>query len=157
MKKLFNISDEERQRILEMHTPKKTISEQTLMPTAQDIKRGALINLYDEKNKLDKRFILLNIVQDLNGVVRLKLKSSQTDLAGKTTQEQVKVMFRCADEFLQTDIEKEGTTSDEVIKYKSDSLVKQMRKNFCQKNNAGQWVPKAAFASSGMDSGQATV
>lgn len=77
MKKLFNISDEEKQRILEMHSPKKTISEQTLgAGTASEIKRGALINLYDTSLNLDNRYIVLDINQDMAGVTTLKVKTS---------------------------------------------------------------------------------
>lgn len=150
MKNTFLVSDEEKQRILEMHSPKKVIIEQTLMPKVEQIKKGSTVNLYDEKNQLDKRFMLLDIKQDMSGVVKMLFKTSQTPLTGGKSTESVKVLFRCANEFLETDIEKEDADG-EVIKYKSDAFVKQLRKNFCEKNKSGQWVPKAAFAAAGSE------
>lgn len=156
MRSTFSVSEEEKMRILEMHSPKRTIVEQVLMPTVPDIKRGETINLYDETNKLDKRFMITKVVQDLNGVVRIDVKSSQTSLGGKSQKQEVKVSYKCADEHLETDIEKEVEGAKEgetpqVIKYKSDSFVKRLRKKFCMKNSKGEWVPKADFASTGVE------
>jgi len=157
MRSTFSVSEEEKMRILEMHSPKRTIVEQVLMPSVPDIKRGETINLYDETNKLDKRFVISKVVQDLNGVVRIDFKSSQTSLGGVTTKQEVKVSYRCADDYLETDIEKEGVQEQEKevastkIKYKSDSFVNRLRKKFCMKNSKGQWVPKADFASTDVE------
>lgn len=155
MRSTFSVSEEEKMRILEMHSPKRTIVEQVLMPSVPDIKRGETINLYDETNKLDKRFVISKVVQDLNGVVRIDFKSSQTSIAGKTQKQEVKVSYKCADEHLETDIEKENVQEQEVaptvIKYKSDSFVKRLRKKFCMKNSKGEWVPKADFASTDVE------
>ena len=155
MRSTFSVSEEEKMRILEMHSPKRTIVEQVLMPSVPDIKRGETINLYDETNKLDKRFVISKVVQDLNGVVRIDFKSSQTSIAGKTQKQEVKVSYKCADEHLETNIEKENVQEQEVaptvIKYKSDSFVKRLRKKFCMKNSKGEWVPKADFASTDVE------
>lgn len=155
MRSTFSVSEEEKMRILEMHSPKRTIVEQVLMPSVPDIKRGETINLYDENNKLNKRFVISKVVQDLNGVVRIDFKSSQTSIAGKTQKQEVKVSYKCADEHLETDIEKENVQEQEVaptvIKYKSDSFVKRLRKKFCMKNSKGEWVPKADFASTDVE------
>lgn len=155
MRSTFSVSEEEKMRILEMHSPKRTIVEQVLMPSVPDIKRGETINLYDETNKLDKRFVISKVVQDLNGVVRIDFKSSQTSIAGKTQKQEVKVSYKCADDHLETNIEKENVQEQEVaptvIKYKSDSFVKRLRKKFCMKNSKGEWVPKADFASTDVE------
>ncbi len=157
MRSTFSVSEEEKMRILEMHSPKRTIVEQVLMPSVPDIKRGETINLYDETNKLDKRFMISKVVQDLNGVVRIDVKSSQTSLGGKSQKQEVKVSYKCKDEHLETDIEKENVqeqkdeVAPEVIKYKSDSFVNRLRKKFCMKNSKGEWVPKADFASTNVE------
>lgn len=155
MRSTFSVSEEEKMRILEMHSPKRTIVEQVLMPSVPDIKRGETINLYDETNKLDKRFVISKVVQDLNGVVRIDFKSSQTSIAGKTQKQEVKVSYKCADDHLETNIEKENVQEQEVaptvIKYKSDSFVNRLRKKFCMKNSKGEWVPKADFASTDVE------
>jgi hypothetical protein len=152
MRSIFTVSQEEKMRILEMHSPKRTLVEQVLMPSTPDIKKGETINLYDETNKLDKRFMISKVVQDLNGTERIDFKSSQTSIGGKTQKQEVGVSYKCQDEHLETDIEKEVEPAKEgenveVIKYKSDSFVKRLRKKFCMKNSKGEWVPKADFAS----------
>lgn len=156
MRSTFSVSEEEKMRILEMHSPKRTIVEQVLMPTVPDIKRGETINLYDETNKLDKRFMISKVVQDLNGVVRIDLKSSQSSLGGKSQKQEVKVTYKCKDNYLETDIEKESVQEQQeeaspFITYKSDSFVNRLRKKFCMKNSKGEWVPKADFASTDVE------
>ena len=66
--------------------------------------------------------------------------------------------FKCADNGLVSSEKSVDAEGNEVTtKFYSKSFVPALRAQFCQKNKAGQWVPKAAFASAGMptDSGLA--
>jgi len=154
MKNLFTISEEEKLRILEMHSAQKVITEQTLgSGSSTEIKRGDLINLYDNLKKLDNRYIVLEVSQDTAGVISLKVKTS-----GGGDKVRMNLTFRCADEMLTSDIkETDPNTPDAeptAKTFTSTTVVPALRRKFCQKNKAGQWVPKAAFASLGTPESQ---
>ena len=156
MKKLFLISEEEKQRILEMHSAKKVMTEQVLQPTSNLVKPGLKINLYTDEANMEApvRYTIVKIDEHTLGVINITVKTEEHG-GGKDTKT---LSFSCADNGLVSSEKSVDAEGNEVTpKFYSKSFVPALRAQFCQKNKAGQWVPKAAFASAGMptDSGLA--
>jgi hypothetical protein len=162
MKNLFNdISQDEKNRILEMHSTKKNvISEQnpllggtrrTPTPTRpnrpsqnqrvappqpiKELKVGAIINIYDDPT-LTSQPVVSGPVEKMsnNGVKGVRIELS--DRMGVVT-------FKCGQPFLEFFIEDKLSETD---KFFNPELVQTLTTQFCTKNSSGIMVPKAAFA-----------
>lgn len=160
MRQLFNISDEEKQRILEMHSPKKVMIEQTLTPMSINVvKVGDQANLYDDMENKNLRFRVTidRVKQDEAGTVNLKVVTS--DAAG--TKKKMNLTFKCNEDFFfggKEVITGTGDTDEEKdIKFFGTDFKNKLRQQFCQKTKAGIWVPKAKFASVTMDKSEPMV
>lgn len=160
MKKLFLISEEEKQRILEMHSPKKVVSEQLIpsKPTG-GVKSGTEINLYPDAANAEPptRFKIVDVHSDPDGTVSLEVLTREH----KGGKAKLKMTYMCANDFLGDGktiiLHKMNPDAPEGVvgavlnytKLYSSSFVSALRNQFCQKNQKGLWVPKAAYASTG--------
>jgi hypothetical protein len=165
MKNLFNdISQDEKNRILEMHSVKKNvISEQPILgggtrpvsrpsggarpniPTQnqtvvppqpiKELKVGTIINIYDDPT-LKSQPVVSGPVEKMsnNGVKGVRIELS--DRMGVVT-------FKCGQPFLEFFIEDKLSETD---KFFNPELVQTLTTQFCTKNSSGIMVPKAAFA-----------
>ena len=165
MKNLFNnISQDEKNRILEMHSAKKNvISEQPITvppigggtrrvprpgggtrqsqnqtPVSQPsggLKVGEIINIYDDIT-LTSQPVVSGPVEKMsnNGVKGIQIELS--DKMGVVT-------FKCGQPFLEFYVEDKLSETD---KFFNDDLVKQLTTQFCTKNSSGIMVPKAKYA-----------
>jgi hypothetical protein len=146
MKNLFNnISNEEKNRILEMHSAKKNvISEQNIKKVAE----GTIINLYIDPNE-SQQPVIHDEIEDItmNGNVGLTLHLSQNPT----------VTFECGKSWLM--LGKDGQVpddTDEKNKRFNKKLVKALTNQFCQSNKQGVKVPKADFAMNNQQTNTAT-
>jgi hypothetical protein len=165
MKNLFNdISQDEKNRILEMHSAKKNvISEQPSLgggtrPVSspgggtrpnrpsqnqrvappqpiKELKVGTIINIYDDPT-LTSQPVVSGPVEKMsnNGVKGVRIELS--DRMGVVT-------FKCGQPFLEFFIEDKLSETD---KFFNPELVQTLTTQFCTKNKSGIMVPKAAFA-----------
>lgn len=148
MKSLFHISDDEKLRILEMHSSKKVMTEQRLEPRAVElVKRGDTVNLYtDDKMATEPdRYHIEKVMQDENGIIRLRV---HTSVAGRG-KETLALTFKCNEGFFNAGETTDAEGVKTITKYYSTDFSNKVRSQFCQKNQSGHWVPKAKFASIG--------
>lgn len=151
MKNLFNnISQEEKNRILEMHSAKKNvISEQgaifpsptpkpspapVSIPTPKKITEDMSINLYLEPNqtKQPER----HIIEKIN----LKNDIIEFILDDEDKLSSPKLIFKCGSNDLTM------STFDSSKKVYNKQLLASLKNQFCMKNSQGITVPKADFA-----------
>ena len=165
MKNLFNnISQDEKNRILEMHSVKKNViseqpilgggtrpvsrpsggtrpnipaQNQTVVPPQpiKELKVGTIINIYDDPT-LKSQPVVSGPVEKMsnNGVKGVRIELS--DRMGVVT-------FKCGQPFLEFFIEDKLSETD---KFFNPELVQTLTTQFCTKNSSGIMVPKAAFA-----------
>jgi hypothetical protein len=163
MKNLFNdISQDEKNRILEMHSVKKNViseqpnlgggtrptqtprprpnrpsQNQTVAPPQpiKELKVGTIINIYDDPT-LKSQPVVSGPVEKMsnNGVKGVRIELS--DRMGVVT-------FKCGQPFLEFFIEDKLSETD---KFFNPELVQTLTTQFCTKNKSGIMVPKAAFA-----------
>jgi hypothetical protein len=165
MKNLFNdISQDEKNRILEMHSVKKNViseqpilgggtrpvsrpsggarpnipaQNQTVVPPQpiKELKVGTIINIYDDPT-LKSQPVVSGPVEKMsnNGVKGVRIELS--DRMGVVT-------FKCGQPFLEFFIEDKLSETD---KFFNPELVQTLTTQFCTKNKSGIMVPKAAFA-----------
>ncbi len=136
MKSLFtNISQEEKNRILEMHSAKKNvISEQSIFPSKK-VTEGMTINLYynsDESGQPQLSDKIITIKRGFNQDVSLIMSTD------------VSINFKCGDNWVtMNEIDK---PSDENPRLYNKKLINSLTNQFCQSNKQGTTVPKADFA-----------
>lgn len=163
MKNLFNdISQDEKNRILEMHSAKKNIiSEQNPfsgqpsrtrptptptpkpsgavnVPQPKKVVEGMTVNLYNDygQSQQPERHTIVKIKEN-NGMVELQLdKDAELSLSAP------KLVFKCGD----NNMEMTSNVMDTGKRVYNKELVKSLQNQFCMTNKQGTTVPKADFA-----------
>jgi hypothetical protein len=167
MKKLFNISQEEKNRILEMHSAKKNvISEQglTVPPIGGGTRPaprpggGTQPNRpiqnqkpVSQSNKELKVGETINIYDDItlasqpvvSGPVEKITNYGVEGIRIELSDNMGAVTFKCGQPFLEFRMEDKLSNTDRFF---NPDLVKTLTTQFCTKNSSGIMVPKAKFA-----------
>ena len=155
MKSLFtNISQEEKNRILEMHSAKKNvISEQSTpsgtinVPKSKKVVEGMTINLYNDKSESSqpKTYKIINIIDEGSDGIKFELRGKDSSLYNPLNPFLIHeyILFNCNRGGIRKNYKPKKWDDEPVYNKQFETSIKNQ---FCQKNKQNITVPQADFA-----------